>query len=46
MHPEDILLWPDGFWCFREEFSPLFLREDDYQVVPHRSDEWSGYADH
>ena len=44
MNPQDILLWPDGFWCFREEFSPQFLRDDDYRVVPHKSDEWSGLA--
>ena len=45
MNPEDILLWPDGFWCFREEFSPLFLRDDDYRVVPHKSEEWFKHAD-
>jgi hypothetical protein len=38
-------LWPDGFWCFREEFSPHFLRDDDYRVVPHKSGEWSEVAD-
>jgi len=42
--PEDILLWPDGFWCFREELSPHFLRPDDYRVVTHQSEEWSTLA--
>ena len=44
MSSEDILLWPDGFWCFREEFSPHFLRSDDYRVIPHQSEEWSKLA--
>jgi hypothetical protein len=44
VNPEDIFLWPDGFWCFREEFCAEFLREDDYRVIPYKSDEWSGHA--
>ena len=39
VNPEDVLLWPDGFWCFREELSPAFMREDTYRVVPYDSDE-------
>jgi hypothetical protein len=46
VHPEDILLWSDGFWCFREEFSPQFLRGDNYRVVPHRSEEWLRVAEY
>jgi hypothetical protein len=38
--PEDILLWPDNFWCFRNELSNEFLRADDYRVVSRHSDEW------
>ena len=45
MNPEDILLWSDGFWCFREEFTPEFMRDEDYRVLPHQSEEWSRYAD-
>ena len=40
MYPDDILLWPDGFWCFREEYAPTFLREDNYRVVKRSSYEW------
>lgn len=40
MHPENILLWPDGFWCYREELRPEFLRDDSYRVIVHHSDEW------
>lgn len=39
MDPDDILLWPDGFWCFREEFDPRFLRGNNYRVVESASDE-------
>ena len=40
MYPDNILLWPDGFWCFREEHSPSFLRYEDYRVIVHNTDEW------
>ena len=40
MNPDDILLWPDGFWCLRQEHSPEFLRDDNYRVIAHLSDEW------
>ena len=46
MNPHDILVWPDGFWCFREEFSSKFLRDDNYRVIDpeSQSDEWIGYS--
>ena len=44
-HAQDILLWPDGFWCLREEFSPEFLRDDGFRVIPHRSETWLKYMD-
>jgi hypothetical protein len=40
MNPGDILLWPDGFWCLREELCNEFLRDDNYRVILHRCDEW------
>lgn len=40
MYPDNILVWPDGFWCFREELSPDFMRDEDYKVVVHHSDQW------
>ncbi len=43
-NPDDILLWPDGFWCFRKEFSEGFLRQDDYRVILHHSDEWLSHT--
>ena len=40
MNPNDMLVWPDGFWCFREEHCDEFLRNDDYRIVAHNSEEW------
>ncbi len=40
MNPNDILLWSDGFWCFREEHSKEFMRSDDFRVVEYHSAEW------
>jgi hypothetical protein len=44
MNPDDILLWPDGFWCFREELCKEFLRDDKYRVILQHSDEWLRYT--
>jgi len=39
---DDILLWPDGFWCFRGEITPAFLRDCSYRVVGQLTEEWLG----
>jgi hypothetical protein len=36
----DILVWPDRFWCFREELCQEFLRSDNYRAISCSSDEW------
>lgn len=40
MYSDDILLWLDGFWCFREEHRPEHLRGYDYRIVKAQSNEW------
>jgi mRNA-degrading endonuclease RelE of RelBE toxin-antitoxin system len=31
---EDIMLWPDGEWCYRYELSEFMrVRSDDYRVL-------------
>jgi hypothetical protein len=40
MNPNDILLWPDGFWCFREDNDPKFKRSTDFRVIKYESAEW------
>jgi hypothetical protein len=39
MNPDDILLWPDGFWCFRDELNPEFMRTDEYRLIPASTNE-------
>jgi len=39
MKPDDILLWQDGFWCYRSELDRRFLRNDYYRVIARNSDE-------
>jgi hypothetical protein len=40
VNPHDIFVWPDAFWCFREEYRPAWLREENYRVVEAGSEEW------
>lgn len=32
MDQEDIIEWPDGFWCYRYELHEMDHKSDDYQV--------------
>ncbi len=43
MDSNDILVWSDRFWCFREELCPEFLRGDNYREILCSSDEWSRF---
>ena len=40
MHPDDILLWPDEFWCLRQDLREEFMRDNNYQVISHLSRKW------
>lgn len=31
--PDDILLWPDGTWCYRSERAYMLHMSDDYQCI-------------
>jgi len=42
--PLDILFWPDGFWCFRNELPPEFRRGGNHRVIPWNSFEWASRA--
>jgi len=39
-NPHDLYVWPDGFWCLREEFNDRFKRANDYRVVELGTAEW------
>ena len=41
INPEDVLMWPDNFWCLREELNPKLARDNDYHVIPFASDKGS-----
>lgn len=38
----DIFRWPDGTWCYREDYSELACvqRGDDFEVITADSHEW------
>jgi hypothetical protein len=38
--PHDVYLWPDGFWCFREEYSDAYMRDNNYRLVAAALAEW------
>ena len=40
---DDILVWRDGFWCYRLELSPDLRRGGDYRVVARTALEWLAY---
>lgn len=37
---EDILRWPDGSWCYREDLSLYLWSSDDYEVIRPGSPEY------
>jgi hypothetical protein len=38
---EDIMLWPDGTWCYREELEEMLTwMSDDYEVIPVDAERW------
>ena len=32
-HPEDVMLWPDGGWCYRHQTDYQAQRSDDYRLI-------------
>ena len=39
---EDIFLWPDGTWYYREEVEESFMSmSDDYEVIPFDTPRWN-----
>jgi len=45
MDPEDIMLWPCGTWCYREDLEGyLSFLSDDFEVVPFGTERWDRIA--
>lgn len=36
---EDIILWPDGVWCYRYELEDMSHKSDDYQIIEYGTEE-------
>ena len=34
----DVMRWPDGMWCFREDLHEYGHMSDDYEVMPEGSE--------
>src|SRR5690242_4238836 len=39
MNDNDVMLWPDGYWCFRGKWEE-FGRGCNYRIVPAGCPEW------
>lgn len=39
-HPDDILLWPNGNWCYRSDIDDMSHLSDDYQILRADSEQW------
>jgi hypothetical protein len=37
---DEILVWPDGSWCYRKQFGDNLMRGSAYRVVLRDSEEW------
>ena len=40
---EDIILWPDGTWCYRHELTEYGHMSDDYVVLEYGTTSWSNF---
>jgi hypothetical protein len=40
---EDIIVWPCGTWCYREELSQMNHMSDDYIVLWYGSAEYNAF---
>lgn len=40
---EDVLLWPDGTYCYRHELQEMTHKSDDYVVLFAGSKKWKDF---
>ena len=45
MSGDDILLWPDGTWCFRTEEGQYLHMSDDYEVLQPGTERWTALVE-
>lgn len=41
---EDIFVWPDGTWCWREEYWEMDHMSDDFMVLFENTPEWEKFV--
>lgn len=39
----DVILWPCGTWCYRDEIHEYTHKSDDYEVLPDGSARWAEF---
>lgn len=39
----DLMVWPDGEWCFRDEYPEIPFKSDDYQIIYHGTEEYNNF---
>jgi hypothetical protein len=42
-HHEDVILWPDGDWCYRSELEEYAHKADDCEVLKADTPEWRSF---
>ena len=48
---EDVILWPDGTWCYRHELTEYWHMSDDHTMLEYGTAMWNrflkeeGYAE-
>jgi hypothetical protein len=40
---EDVIVWPCGTWCLREQLHEMTCFSDDYEVLPWNSERAAAY---
>ena len=40
LNDDDILMWPDGFWCYRGDLLECAKRDYSYRVLEHQCEQW------
>lgn len=41
--PEDIVLWPCGTWCYREDLYEFTFMSDDFEILKHGTQEYDSF---
>lgn len=45
-HPEDILIWPDHFYCYRYELEDYPWKSDDYEAFYFDTPDYNAFMEY